>query len=162
VKLLRDFFRRPRNAIIILAIAVIAVSGTFVAVRGGSDPDVPMASVTKGDFVDRLEIRGEIRPLKSIVLSSPLQSGELQIIKLVKSGTIVKPGDVVVQFDGSTLQRTIQEKQSEVRQAQAEIDQTRAQSKITEEQNATAFMKAQYDLQREGTRSRESSSNRRS
>ena len=40
---------------------------------------------------------------KSIVLSSPMQSGELQILKLAKSGTMVKPGDLLVQFDPSTL-----------------------------------------------------------
>ena len=131
-----------------MIVAVAAIIGGFAAVGRGSAPDVPMSEVTRGDFIDRLEIRGEIRPVKSIVLSSPLQSGELQIIKLVKSGTLVKPGDVVVLFDGSTLQRTIQEKQSELRQADAEIEQTRAQARITEEQNATALMKAQYDLQR--------------
>jgi multidrug efflux pump subunit AcrA (membrane-fusion protein) len=148
VKRLSTLLRRPRNAIVILIVAVAAVSGFFVSVGRGSAPDVPMSTVARGDFIDRLEIRGEIRPLKSVVLSSPLQSGELQIIKLVKSGTLVKSGDVLVQFDGSTLQRTIQEKQSELRQAEAEIEQTRAQAKITEEQNATALMKAQYDLQR--------------
>ena len=140
--------RRPRNAAVTVVAAVIALSWVFAAVSRGSEPDVPMSAVTRGDFVDHLEIRGEIRPVKSVVLSSPLQSGELQIIKLAKSGTIVKPGDVVVQFDGSTLQRTIEEKQSELRQADAEIEQTRAQSRITDEQNATALMKAQYDLQR--------------
>ena len=148
MKRLAALFRRPRNAIVTLIGVVAVISGAFVAVGRGSAPDVPMSAVTRGDFVDRLEIRGEIRPLKSIVLSSPLQSGELQIIKLVKSGTIVKPGDVVVQFDGSALQRTIQEKQSELRQAEAEIEQARAQSRITEEQNATALMKAQDHLQR--------------
>ena len=35
---------------------------------------------------------------------------------------------VVVQFDGSTLERTIQEKQSELKQADAEIEQERASS----------------------------------
>jgi HlyD family secretion protein len=140
--------RRPRNAAAAVMVVILAISGVFAAVGRGSEPDVPMSAVTRGDFTDRLEIRGEIRPVKSVVLSSPLQSGELQIIKLAKSGTLVKPGDVVVQFDGSTLQRTIEEKQSELRQADAEIAQTRAQSKITEEQNGTALMKAQYDLQR--------------
>ena len=148
MKRLATLLRRPRNAIVILIVAVVAIAGGFVAVGRGSAPDVPMSTVARGDFIDRLEIRGEIRPVKSLVLSSPLQSGELQIIKLVKSGTIVKPGDVLVQFDGSTLQRTIQEKQSELRQAEAEIEQTRAQARITEEQNATALMKAEYDLQR--------------
>ena len=104
--------------------------------------------MTRGEFVDTLEIRGEIRPLKSIVLSSPMQSGELQILKLAKNGTMVKAGDVVVQFDPSTLQRTIQEKQSELKQADAEIEQAQAQSRIAREQNATAVMKAGYDIQR--------------
>jgi multidrug resistance efflux pump len=111
-------------------------------------PDLPTALVTKGTFVDTLEIRGEIRPLKSIVLSSPMQSGELQIVKLAKSGTMVKPGDVVVQFDPSTLQRTIQEKQSELKQADAEIEQAQAQTRIAKEQNATTAMKTGYDIER--------------
>jgi RND family efflux transporter MFP subunit len=140
--------RRPRNAVVtVTAVIIVAVVG-FAAVGRGSAPDLPTAEVTRGDFTDMLEIRGEIRPVRSVVLASPMQAGELQIIKLAKSGTMVKPGDVVVQFDGTTLQRTIQEKQSELRQADAEIEQQRAQSRITEEQNATALMKAQYDLQR--------------
>lgn len=148
MKRLPTLQRVPRNAVVTLLAAAAAVTVIFATVGRGSEPDVPMSVVTRGEFVDLLEIRGEIRPVKSLVLSSPLQSGELQIIKLVKSGTLVKPGDVVVQFDGSTLRRTIQEKQSELRQADAEIEQTRAQARITAEQNATALMRAQYDLQR--------------
>lgn len=140
--------RRPRNAIVTALIVLLAVGGVFVVAGRGSAPAVPVVEVVRGEFVDTLEIRGEIRPLRSIVLSSPMQSGELQIIKLAPSGTLVKPGDVVVQFDGSTLERTIQEKQSELRAADAEIEQTRAQSRLTDEQNATTLMKAQYDLQR--------------
>jgi HlyD family secretion protein len=141
-------FRRLRN-VVLTVIAVVAVAGAvFVAVGKTSEPDVPTTTVKTGEFVDTLEIRGDIRPLKSIVLASPMQSGELQIIKLVKNGTVVKPGDVVVQFDGSTLQRTIQEKKSEARQADAEIEQARAQGKITQEQNETALLKAKYDIER--------------
>ena len=140
--------RRPRNAAVTVIAAFVVAAVGFAAVGRGSAPDLPTVDVTRGDFTDMLEIRGEIRPVRSVVLASPMQAGELQIIKLAKSGTMVKPGDVVVQFDGTTLQRTIQEKQSELRQADAEIEQQRAQSRITEEQNATALMKAQYDLQR--------------
>ena len=140
--------RRPRNLIVTSTIGIVAVAGFMATAGGRTLPDVPMADVTRGEFIDTLEIRGEIRPLKSVVLSSPLQSGELQIIKLAKNGTVVKPGDVVVEFDGSTLQRTIQEKQSELKQADAEIEQAAAQARITQEQNATALMKATYDIER--------------
>src|SRR5262245_15160850 len=129
---MRKFFTRPRNAFAALAVIVLAAAGALAATRRGGVPDLPPSRVTRGEFVDTLEIRGEIKPLKSIVLSSPMQSGELQILKLAKSGTMVKPGDIVVQFDPSTLERTIQEKQSELKQADAEIEQTQAQSRIAQ------------------------------
>lgn len=144
----RRFFARPRNVVMSIALIAIAAVGTFAAARRTAVPDFPTVAVTRGEFVDTLEIRGEIRPLKSIVLSSPMQSGDLQILKLAKSGTMVKPGDVLVRFDPSTLQRTIQEKQSEVKQADAEIEQAQAQARIAREQNATAVMKAGYDIER--------------
>jgi len=139
---------RPRNLMLALLTVLVIGAGAFVAVGRTSEPDHQTLVVKKGEFVDTLEIRGEIRPLKSIVLSSPMQSGELQIVKLAKNGSAVQPGDVVVQFDGSTLQKTIQEKQSELRQAEAEIEQTRAQASLTEEQNATTLMKSRYDIER--------------
>jgi HlyD family secretion protein len=145
---IRRFFARPRNMVMSIAVVGMAAAGTFAASRRAAPPDFPTTLVTRGQFVDTLEIRGEIRPLKSVVLSSPMQSGELQILKLAKSGTMVKPGDLVVRFDPSTLERTIQEKQSELKQADAEIEQAQAQTRIAREQNATAVMKAGYDIER--------------
>lgn len=140
--------RRPRYAAAAGGAVLLVGIGTFVSVGRGSAPDLPTAEVTKGEFVDTLEVRGEIRPLKSVVLTSPMQAGELQIVKLVKNGSAVNVGDVVVQFDGTTLQRTVQEKQSELKQADAEIEQAQAQARITDEQNATALMRAKYDIER--------------
>jgi multidrug efflux pump subunit AcrA (membrane-fusion protein) len=148
MKRLLPIVRRPRNLIVAGIVAALALTGFMVNARGGTLPDLPTTEVVSGEFVDTLEIRGEIRPLKSVVLASPLQSGELQIVKLAKNGTMVKQGDVVIEFDGSTLLRTVQEKQSELKQADAEIEQAGAQGRITAEQNATALMKAQYDIDR--------------
>src|SRR6185503_6745649 len=144
----RRFFSRRRNVALSVVLLAIAAVGAFAAARRTTVPDRPTVVVARGEFVDTLEIRGEIRPLKSIVLSSPMQSGDLQILKLAESGTMVKPGGVLVRFDPSTLQRTIQEKQSELKQADAEIEQAQAQARIAREQNATAVMKAGYDIER--------------
>ena len=138
----------PVRALIIVIGLVIVGTAAFVSVGRGFVPDLPTTEVKKGEFVDAIEIRGEIRPLRSIVLTSPMQSGDLQIVKLVASGTVVKAGDTVVEFDGSTLRRTMQEKQSELKQAEAEIEQSSAQSRIVKEQNSTELMKAQYNIQR--------------
>jgi HlyD family secretion protein len=147
-KRLSAMVKRPRNVVVTCVLVAIAVVGVFVTAGGGTLPDLPTTEVVTGEFVDTLEIRGEIRPLKSVVLASPMNAGELQIVKIVKSGTVVKAGDVVVEFDGSTLQRTVQEKQSEVKQADAEIEQAAAQARITDEQNSTTLMRTTYDLQR--------------
>jgi HlyD family secretion protein len=145
---LKRFLRGPRNIGIAAAVLIVVAAGAVAATRRTAAPDFPTTLVSRGQFVDTLEIRGEIRPLKSIVLSSPMQSGELQILKLAKNGTMVKAGDVLVQFDPTTLQRTIQEKQSELKQADAEIEQAQAQTRIAKEQNATAAMKTEYDIER--------------
>ena len=148
MKRLKAALGRPRNLVVLAAMTIAVIGAGAFAVRGSAPPDLPTTEVKKGEFVDTLEIRGDIRPLRSIVLTSPMQSGDLQIVKLAKNGSTVKAGEVVVQFDGSLLKKTIQEKQTELRQADAEIEQARAQGRITEEQNATALLKAQYDLQR--------------
>jgi RND family efflux transporter MFP subunit len=139
---------RGRSTLIVSGLVVLAVAGLLSGVGRSSAPDLPTTEVTRGEFVDTIELRGEIRPLKSVVLTSPMQSGELQILKLVRTGSAVKAGEVVVEFDPTTLRRTTQEKQSELKQANAEIDQAVAQARITEEQNATALMKAKYDIER--------------
>ena len=108
-QLLRRLRARPKSAIALLLLVGLSVTAAFVRVRSSGAPDLPTSEVTRGQFVDALEIRGDIRPLKSIVLSAPMQSGELQIVKLAKNGSLVKAGDIVVEFDASTLRRTMQE-----------------------------------------------------
>ncbi|HET7216616.1 MAG TPA: efflux RND transporter periplasmic adaptor subunit [Vicinamibacterales bacterium] len=143
------FLRRiNRGGWIAIVLLPLIALGAFAAVGRGSAPDLPTIEVTKGEFVDALEIRGDIKPLRSVVLAAPMQAGELQIVKLAKGGTMVKAGEVVVEFDGSTLRRTMQEKQSELKQADAEIEQATAQTHITKEQNATELMRANYNIQR--------------
>jgi hypothetical protein len=114
----------------------------------GAAPNVATAEVTRGDFIEIVETRGDIKPFRSAVVTAPYQAGELQILKLAPSGTVVKKGDVVADFDALTLRRTLQDKQSELRQAQAERDQTKEQAKIDAEQERTAVLKADYDVRR--------------
>ncbi len=138
-----------RTGVIVVAIVVAAV-GVVAWATGVGRPalNVPTAVVTRGEFVDIVELRGEIRPVRSIVLSAPAQAGELQIIRLVKNGTAVKPGDLIVEFDSTTLRRSELDRRAELRQRDAEIERERAQAKITEEASATNLMKARFDVER--------------
>jgi multidrug resistance efflux pump len=140
--------RRRAGALAAATIVLALGAAGFVALKKGRGPEVPTAEVTRGDFIEIVETRGDIRPFKSVLVTAPYQAGELQIQKLVANGSAVKQGDVVADFDALTLRRTLQDKQSELRQAQAELNQATEQSKIDAEQDHTAVVKAKYDVER--------------
>jgi HlyD family secretion protein len=144
-------FLSSKRAIAVIAVVVLAVAGAAVAMNalGGTVPNATTVAVTQGEFVDYIQIRGDIRPAKSIVLAAPLQSGgDLQIVKLVKNGATVKKGDVVVEFDATQLTQRLAERQSDLKAAEREIEQLQAQQNINAEEQKTALMKAQYDVDR--------------
>jgi len=134
----------------IVSITVLAIVGTALvrARLRATPPDVPLTAVTRGDFVERLNIRGEIRPVKSVLVTAPGQAGDLLVVKLVKTGTVVKKGDPIATFNPIVLRQQIEDKRSELRQVEADIERTRASGKITDEQNQTQLLKAQYDVER--------------
>jgi len=133
---------------IAIAAAVVLVAGGALAFRGATKPGVPTAEVTRGEFVDYIPIRGNIKALRSIQLAAPSIAGDLQIVKLVPMGAMVKKGDVVVQFDTTTLQATLDQRRSELKSAEADIDHSRAEAKLTREQQATDILQGRYDVDR--------------
>ena len=64
-------------------------------------PGVPTFQVKRGEFLDALEIRGQLKAMKSVTITAPANAGDLQILKIAADGTQVKKGDVVVEFDPS-------------------------------------------------------------
>jgi HlyD family secretion protein len=109
---------------------------------------IPSADVIRGELVDIVELRGQIRPLHSVDLLAPPDAGQIQILKLVKDGDSVKKGDVVIVFDPSTIQMTLNQRSSDLKQAEAQVDDARAKQKLAEQQDLTDLQKANYDVER--------------
>jgi HlyD family secretion protein len=129
-----------------IVIAIAGVSGAFG--RGGV-VEVPTTPVVKGEFIDYLQVRGEVKAVRSIPLTAPTTGGgDLQILELAKNGMSIKKGAVIVRFDPMTVQRTLNDRRSELKQADEEIGKTRAQYRIQEQQAQTDLTKARYDVQR--------------
>lgn len=108
---------------------------------------LPTAEVKRGEFVDYVQLRGEVKALKSVTITAPFRAGDLRIIKLARNGSQVKKGDVVVQFDNTKLLQDLAQNRSALKSADAEIEQARAQARLKEEQDVTELMKARYDLE---------------
>ena len=144
-------WRSNRRKIVggLIAVAiVVAIAGVSGAFGRGDSVDVPTTAVTRGEFIDYLQVRGEVKAVRSIPLTAPSSAGDLQILELAKNGTSVKKGDVVVRFDPVPVQRTHAEKLSELKQAEQEIGKTEAQYQIQQQQAQTDLVKARYDVQR--------------
>src|SRR5262249_35072656 len=90
-----------------------------------------------------LQLRGDIRPVRSTVLAAPMSGGsDLLILKLARNGSIVEPGDVVVEFDTTNQQRTLEQKQSELKQADSEIERAIVEQRRRVQAAATALEQA--------------------
>lgn len=141
------FFKGPRG-LIATAVVILVIAGGALAFRSTGTPKVPVAEVTRGEFVDDVPIRGNVKALKSIQLAAPSIAGDLQIVKLAPTGTVVRKGDVVVQFDTTTLQATLDQKRTELKSAEADIDHSKAEARLTREQQATDLLQGRYDVDR--------------
>ena len=110
-----------------LLIAAAASAAGVARMRRDRGPTFPTALVTKGTFVDYLQLRGEIRPLHSVILTAPSSGSDLQIVEIARNGAAVNAGDIVVQFDTTMQQRTLEQKQSELKQAGSEIEKAESE-----------------------------------
>ncbi len=144
---LGNLWRRRKVAVLGVA-ALLCGSITYGGYRITRPAlDIPSTLVQRTDFVDYVQVHGQVSARKSVTIAAPYGAGDLQIIKLAKNGSQVKKGDVVVQFDATTTKQDLAQDQSALKSAEEEIKQSQAQARLKEEQDLTDVMKARYDLQ---------------
>jgi HlyD family secretion protein len=144
---LKDLWIRRRTLVIVAALAMASAAVYGVVHYSAKPPAVPTFQVKRGEFLDAIQFRGQLKAMKSVTITAPANAGDLQILKIAPDGTLVKKGDVVVEFDPSKTQQDLAQDQSILKSSQAEIEQVRAQGGLTEEADTTAVMKAKYDVE---------------
>jgi len=130
-----------------LIIAGAVVIGAFVlgAFRlASSAVNIPTGEVKRKEFVDYLEIKGELKAKRSVIITAPYGAGDLQILNIVANAAKVKKGDVLVQFDATTINQKLAQDKSALTSAEAEIQQAKAAAKLKEEQDLTDVMSAKF------------------
>jgi HlyD family secretion protein len=144
--------RRSFAGKLLILLLALGAGGTAVFLwkpwRKHDAPAIPTGEVRLGEFVDTIQLRGEIRVRSSTTITAPTYAGELQILKLCRDGTMVQKGDVVAQFDPASIQRQLDQYRSALKQVEAEIARANAQQRIREEQSLTNAMMAQFGLER--------------
>ncbi|MGA2650215.1 MAG: efflux RND transporter periplasmic adaptor subunit [Terracidiphilus sp.] len=143
---LKDLWLKRRTLVVVVILSAASAALYGVVHFSTKSPTVPTFEVKRGEFLDVLQFRGQLKAMKSVTITAPANAGDLQILKIVTDGTQVKKDDVVVEFDPSKTQQDLAQDQSLLKSSQAEIEQVRAQGRLNEEVDTTAVMKAKYDV----------------
>ena len=108
---------------------------------------IPTAVVQRSDVQLRVDVTGEIRATHTAMLiAPPIAGGSLQIIRLLKPGSMVKAGDVAIEFDPSQQQYNLEQNRSDLEQAEQEIAKAKDDAAVQTAQDETALLKARFDV----------------
>src|SRR6185437_8024786 len=142
--------RRIIASAIVLVIAVLIGKGVVNAARSFSTPEapIPTARVERGDVQIDVFTSGELRAPHSTSLIAPSVNGTLQIVSMLSTGSAVKPGDVIVQFDPSEQEYNFDQSESQLRQAEQDIIKAKADAAVQAAQDETDLLKARFDVRR--------------
>lgn len=128
--------------------AVVAGAAAFWGFRAAhSAPSIPTALVRSAAFVDWVELHGQVKAPQSQLISAGATVGDFRILKLVASGTHVKEGDVIAQFDATQLEQTLAQDRVALKSADAEVEQASSKARTKEDADLTKVMQARYNVQ---------------
>lgn len=135
---------------LLIAWLFVAAWLTSCSVEGkirSSDADVPVATVEQANVQLRVHSTGELRSTSTAMMTAPaIAGGTLQIIRLLKAGSLVKAGDAVVDFDPSQQEYNLEQNRSDYQQAEQEIVKAKDDASVLSAQDQTALLKDQFDV----------------
>ena len=124
-----------------------AAAGVYHLRQVQASVTLPVAPARQGDFLVIIRCRGELKAARSVQIAAPVVPN-LRIAWLSPPGEVVQAGDPIIRFDSSSAQQQLQQKEAQLRQAQATLDQAVAQARITVEQDQSDLKDAQYTVER--------------
>jgi multidrug efflux pump subunit AcrA (membrane-fusion protein) len=130
-----------------LAMQTFAGAGAATIV-GGRTP-VPLTAVRRGSLELTVRLTGELRAARQATLMAPSVGGlTLRVLSLLDTGTPVRAGDVVVEFDPSDQIYALEQAESELLEAEQEIIKRRADIEAQLAQEQVTLLTAKFDVRR--------------
>ena len=131
----------------LLVAAALAVRASLKSLDAAQTPAVPVARAVPGTLDLNVVATGEMQPVHRVmVIAPPVGGGTLQILHLAHTGTAVKAGEVVVEFDPAEQLFNLDQARSDLAQAEQEITKARADAAVQAAQDQVSLLKAKYDV----------------
>ncbi len=127
-----------------------AVAGATVALKRfkPAGRTVPTTRVTRGNLDLKIYTSGELRAGKTAMLVAPSVGTSLHLIFLAKTGTRVKSGDLVADFDPSDQEQSLEIANSDLKEAEQSIAKAHADASVQDAQDKVDLLKAEFDVRR--------------
>ena len=140
-----------RHALVVAGSAVVLAALALAAADrwpAAGDADLPVARVTLGAVALDVRITGELRAKRSAPLAAPRAGGSLPLVRLAGTGTAVRRGDVVMEFDPAEQAHALEQIRSELEEAEQEIVKMQADAAVRQAENDVALLTARFDVRR--------------
>lgn len=142
--------KKTMRLVTIVAVALLLGVAAVLSARqfGAVARSVPVTRVLRGTLAVDIHTIGELRTPHSSTLVAPSVNGTLQIVRISKTGTAVKAGDIVVEFDPSEQEYNLEQSRSQMAEAEQEIVKAKADTAVKEAEDKVALLKARFDVRR--------------
>ncbi len=124
------------SALVLSVLAALAWGGMRIIQLTAPDDrnEIPITRVRKGKVTITVSARGELQGGNSEVLTAPMVNGELAITSLREPGEMVKPGDVVVEFDTTAQEYNLREAEADLAEAEQQVIKAQADAQASLEE----------------------------
>ena len=144
---------KPIHVVAVVAVAGLAAAGVFGRVHARSGPSqsatagaTGVVTVTRQDFVRGVRLNGTVEAVEATTISAPRLSGQnnnsLVIMRLIKAGTTVKPGDPLIEFDRQDQLRNALDRRAELNDFEQQIKKRQADEVAAKATDDSTLMQA--------------------
>ena len=129
---------------LLACLAVVALF--FTGAKKTSPSDIKTYSVNSDLFEIKITETGELKAIRSVLVSAPRIRSKLQIVRLAEEGSIVREGDLLIELDNAELQKTASNREAELLKTIADLTKTEAEEHLLELELDRAILQSELEL----------------
>ncbi len=140
-------------------LVIVVLGGVASTLFSARDPQTPAGgrreathTVARRDFVKSVRLSGTVEAVESTTIAAPRIAGpnsaSLVITRLVKAGTTVRPGDLLVEFDRQAQLSTALDRRAELNDLEQQIRKREAEEVAARARDDSEISQAQSAVSR--------------
>ena len=146
--------KKPLTLIAATAVAGLALAGLSLRARVPEQAGAAQATVVvkQGDFLRTVRLAGTVEAVQATAIQAPRLSGQnnnsLVIMRLIKAGETVRPGDPLVEFDRQDQLRNALDRRAELNDFDQQIKKRTAEEVAARASDESTLKQAQSAQER--------------